>query len=399
MRSAPFALSQVLRAIAGVTIALALGGCQTMLYLRTQLVFKHDLTALTVTEHFDIRYRPGGKASQHAPRLAGEAEQALARICARLEVTNDTRFALFLFDDLGDLAKTSHTNDKGGYAAGGTAVAVYDDDAGTFHELVHLVTYAKVARPRNDAGLLIEGLAQAMFDATPACDVHAVAKYYRGRKRLPRLATMTGSGFYDRLKEYSQFNAYDVAGSWMRFLLESHGVAATRRYYASRNPQQAFGRSLVDLEAAWHAMLDRYTPPAETWAHLARVDAKPIHLRFTRIAGESFAMKSETGPISIAVPHPPITFRYRWLKNGEATEHGGPIASQAPTPTPIEWAKLTPQDSGIYSLTILAEHEGQTGTAGTVFSFILNVIPASVVSRAEASPSRPADATEKSDQT
>ena len=121
MPPAPTSFRHVLRVVLGVALALTFG-CNSALYLRTHYGFKKDLTATIVTEHFDIRYRPDAKASRQAQRIGQTAERELARICARLQVANDTRFTLFLFEDLGDLAKTSHTTTYAGYASGTAAV-------------------------------------------------------------------------------------------------------------------------------------------------------------------------------------------------------------------------------------------------------------------------------------
>jgi hypothetical protein len=84
-----------------------------------------------------------------------------------------------------------------------------------------------------------------------------VTAFYRERGELPPLAELVGAqDFYAWLGAHPGFNAYDVAGSWFRFLLDTFGAAKTRRYYAGVPAREAFGADLEALEKRWHAHLD-----------------------------------------------------------------------------------------------------------------------------------------------
>jgi hypothetical protein len=80
---------------------------------------------------------------------------------------------------------------------------------------------------------------------------------------LPALADVHAiSDFYAWLARRPGLNAYDIAASWMRYLLDKHGTAKVRRYYKGAPVKAAFGEDLATLEKAWHA-------------HLAKVRLRP----------------------------------------------------------------------------------------------------------------------------
>src|SRR4030095_12870051 len=89
--------------------------------------------------------------------------------------------------------------------------------------------------------------------------VDAVAAFYRRRQQLPSMTELHGvSDFYAWLGAHPGFNGYDVAGSWMRFLLDTQGAKKVRRYSRGVAAKEAFGKSVEDLEKLWHARLDAF---------------------------------------------------------------------------------------------------------------------------------------------
>lgn len=213
------------------------------------------------TEHFTVRYRPGSRAGASAERSGAMAERDLARICALLEVKNDAKYSLFLFDDVPELSRVTKTTGNGGFSAGDASYVPYDDDQTRAHELVHIVAKAKLPKTGEEPRSLFfaEGIANALLEYVHGVHVHAVAKYYRTAGKLPRLTEMLGApDFYAWLGQHPGFDAYDVAASWMRFLLDAHGVAKVKQYYGGKSAKAAFGSDLETLEKAWLAALDKY---------------------------------------------------------------------------------------------------------------------------------------------
>jgi hypothetical protein len=133
--------------------------------------------------------------------------------------------------------------------------------------MVHIVAYRLPKSGEEARGFFhFDGLANALLEFVSGVHVHAVATFYRRRKQLPTLREMTGENFYAWLRKRPGFQGYDVAASWMRFLIDTYGMDRFKRYYTGTPLQEAFGSPPSKLEAAWHKMLDGYTlrPELET---------------------------------------------------------------------------------------------------------------------------------------
>ncbi len=223
------------------------------------------------TEHFRVRYRPGSRSGASVERTGAVAERDLAGICSFLEVKNDVKYSLFLFDDVPELSAVTRTAGNGGFSAGDASYVPFDDDQTRAHELVHIVAKAKLPKTGEEPRSLFfaEGLANALLEYVHGVHVHGVAKYYKQSGKLPRLTEMLGApDFYAWLGKHPGFNAYDVAASWMRFLVDAHGVAKVKQYYGGKSAKAAFGSELETLEKAWLAALDKYVLRPEVEALL-----------------------------------------------------------------------------------------------------------------------------------
>jgi hypothetical protein len=275
----------VLVALGAMTLAWA--GCASAYSRAWRRALTNELSQSLGTEHFDVHWRAGSRAAPLAKWISRSAERELARICARLEVANDTHIPIFLFDDVAELAKTTKVSGTGGFSAHDSAHLIFDDGPARIHELVHLVAYAKVGQAKTM--FLAEGLANALLENIKGVDMHAVAKYYRDTKRLPSIVELDRErDFYGWMNQHPKLNAYDIAGSWMRFLIESEGVVKTKRYYVGESPQSVFGKSIEQLETSWLAALDDYKPSDAMALQVVLSDGAPTAKR-VRVEGESFS--------------------------------------------------------------------------------------------------------------
>jgi hypothetical protein len=218
-------------------------------------------TGVVRAEHLEVRYRPGSRAAASADRAAAHGERDLVAICRALDVRLEGRFLLFVYDDERELSLISETSGNAGFSTGRESHVPWDNDQTRFHELVHVAAAAllKPAGSERRSLFFAEGLANALLEHVTGVHVHAVAAFYRRQKRLPALAEMTGApDFYAWLASRPGFNAYDVAGSWFRFLLDRYPAAKVTRYYGGAPAPQALGASEAELEKAWHRALDAY---------------------------------------------------------------------------------------------------------------------------------------------
>jgi hypothetical protein len=229
-------------------------------------------TASLKTAHFEVHFRPGSRAAAAAPRAAAMAERDLATLRKALEVENDGSYRLFLYDDSAELSALTGVKGVGAFASGRDVHLPFGDDQTRKHEIAHVVT-ARLPKSGDEARNMAfpDGIANALLEYVHGVHVHAVAKYYKDRRQLPKLQELlTVADFYGWLAKRPGFNGYDVAASWFRFLLDSYGVEKVKRYYTGTPAKDAFGEKLTKLEKAWHGMLDAYELASEVELLLRR---------------------------------------------------------------------------------------------------------------------------------
>ena len=153
----------------------------------------------------------------------------------------------------------------------------HDNDQTRLHELVHVVAEKfpeSGPEPRNL--FFAEGLANAVLRFIDGVHVDAVAAFYKKCGQLPTLAEVHAiPDFYDWLKKHRGVNGYDIAGSYLRYLLDTYGAAKTRKYYRGVPARDAFGVDLAALENGWHARLDKVVLRPGTEALLAARAGRP----------------------------------------------------------------------------------------------------------------------------
>lgn len=236
-------------------------------------------TGLLKTERFDVRYRPGSRAGAAAERDGAMAERDFKDMCGKLAFTPDGRFTLWLYDDVPELQAITGNKMVGGFSAGRDSHLPYGDDQTRYHEMVHLVAACLPKSGEEARGMfLAEGLANALLEYVHGVHVHAVARFYRGRKELPPLQTFLGGDFYAWLQGHPGFNAYDVAGSFVRCLIDTHGIEAVKRYYTGTPAKEALGADERAIEAAWLQAIDAYAlrPEVETLLRQRAGEAVPF---------------------------------------------------------------------------------------------------------------------------
>jgi hypothetical protein len=137
------------------------------------------------------------------------------------------------------------------------------------HEVVHVIT-ALIGLPTD---FFNEGIAVAMqMDPQHniwepmwnSRSIHGWASDYHRNSQMPALADMVET---DAFRKLDDMRSYPMAGSFMRFLLDDRGMDRMKSFFrtGSRDARRAeierefsaaFGISLQDAEARWHAFLD-----------------------------------------------------------------------------------------------------------------------------------------------
>jgi hypothetical protein len=129
------------------------------------------------------------------------------------------------------------------------------------HELAHAVAARFARGPFAVAGALggwwpnpglIEGLAVAAQGPKSDLTVHQWAAAMKREKLLPDLDSTFGLSFLGE----AQSKVYTATGSFCRFVRETHGADVLRKVYGGQSWEQASGKTVAELETAWHKRLD-----------------------------------------------------------------------------------------------------------------------------------------------
>ena len=223
-----------------------------------------ELSGVQASAHLGLRYRPGSRAAAAVDRTAALAELEYTEIVSELGIAGlvDERepFLLFLYDDLDELSEVTGVHRTGGFSAGRESHGPWDNDQTRKHELVHIVVAAMPSTGQEARSMFFaEGISNAVLEFVHGIPVHSVAAYERRRGSLPALKTLVEHpDFYAFLREHPGLNAYDVAGSYFLYLLESFPPRKVMQYYHGQPIRKALGRSLEQVEAGWHARLDAF---------------------------------------------------------------------------------------------------------------------------------------------
>jgi len=217
----------------------------------------------------EVRYRPGSLAAATAEGALDAAERDLDRIGKTLDVKPKGPFTLWLYDDVSELSAITGTNNNGGFTSGRDVNIPFGNAQTRLHELVHAV-HSELPKAGDEPRNLFfnEGLANAVVEFVDGVHVHGVAAFYLKQGKLPALKEMTTGDFYAFCFARPKFRSYDVAGSWMRFLLDRFGAAKLKQYATGATAAKAFGSELDALEKSWRDCVGKFPLRPETEALL-----------------------------------------------------------------------------------------------------------------------------------
>ncbi len=226
------------------------------------------LGATVKTEHFIIHYDPAAIQGDRLDRLIEDHEFRYAEMQAFLQTDpvawRGRRLRSFVYPDRGAQQRLMGSR--------GTLVARpwthemhirwsdYGDNA-LAHELAHLFTAPFGGGPLQLAtrgGLLVdiglvEGIALAADWPEGELSPHRAAAAMRRLEMAPDLrGIFSPTGFWTQ----PSGKAYTLMGSFVRWLVDSQGIAAFQQAYRDGDFTAAYGRSAVDLIGEWETYLD-----------------------------------------------------------------------------------------------------------------------------------------------
>jgi tetratricopeptide (TPR) repeat protein len=112
---------------------------------------------------------------------------------------------------------------------------------------------------------IVEGTAVAADWRADQMTVHEWARAMRAQNKAPDPRTILyPQGFW----AISASRAYTIAGSFLRFLIDTHGIEPFKKLYKSNSFQSAYGHSLDQLVGEWEVFIDK-TPLSDRAVKLA----------------------------------------------------------------------------------------------------------------------------------
>jgi len=205
------------------------------------------------TEHFVVRYAPGGDAEIFADAIAADAEWHLSWLTQQWSFEPRDTIWIYVFEGSRELGE--HTPTRSSHAMGNSIrVTVRSALSPTLpHELVHVLHY-QLLGPRMvlQGRGMIEGLAIAYEDAYALhMDAHGRQAAAMEGDTLPRATQlMSLLGFWT----IDEHNAYDASGSFVGYLLLQYGWERFEQLQRS-GYEEAYGVDLAALDEEWRTFL------------------------------------------------------------------------------------------------------------------------------------------------
>lgn len=244
----PIAAALVVCALAG------LGGCESLIATQKSLADLEDRRGFTWETHDDadgfvIHVEPESTASRNVEAVAANARHAKERVLRYLDETDYAPtvsiFAVEDRDRMEDLIgrRTNAT----AYHASNALCLIWSGSgrASATHELLHVVAMNTWGVPDRWVN---EGAAVDATGPWRGHDLHAVCKRRRADGTLPSLSDITR-----RFNALPSTDSYPAAGSFIRYLRETYGLATLRAVWdgGDRVLPEVTGLDLAALEAAW----------------------------------------------------------------------------------------------------------------------------------------------------
>ncbi len=231
------------------------------------------LSETRASEHFQFHFAPHGQAAANIDQTIRHAEWNWARLTALMGIAPTKKVTIQLTEDTDMLWELSGMRAAN---AGPWRMIINDDAIRTdtfFHELVHALDLgdarsdpatttswdSRLKLLRLGAVLAFyrgstEGIAQAYseeFAMTPVAHRQQAAALVEDK--LPSAVIFMGRGGFRTLNEY---NAYNLAGSFMGYLVLTYGNEAMNTFLDDRlDYERAFGKDLAALDEGWREFL------------------------------------------------------------------------------------------------------------------------------------------------
>ena len=228
------------------------------------------LRATVETEHFIIHADPS-VSPERLRRIAQDHEHRYSQLIGFFEAEPNGKVRSFVYKNRDQKAKLIGA--RGTQIARPWAREIHIDGFSVphrilKHELAHIFAGAKARglfKVPAVAGIfvnigVVEGIAVAADWRVRELTVHGWTKAMHGLGLMPDLRkSLDVLGFWS----ISSSRAYTVAGSFLRYLVDTYGIEKFWTLYATNSFQRAYDRSLDDLVNEWEGFLAKIPLPKD----------------------------------------------------------------------------------------------------------------------------------------
>lgn len=237
----------------------ASGGCRSLIVTQRSVESLAGERGFEWETHdvdgFVVYFEPGSAASRDLEAIGADAIHARRRVDDYIgETAYEPTVSIFVVDTRARMKDLiGRASNATAYYTSNALCLVWADTwrVGAAHELFHIVAMNRWGVPDRWVN---EGMAVDCAGPWRGLDTHAVCKLLRSRGELPRLSELIRR--FDRLPGLV---VYPAAGSFVRYVRETHGLDALRQVWHGGRKYfpAATGLSMDELEAAWLAIVDQ----------------------------------------------------------------------------------------------------------------------------------------------
>lgn len=222
----------------------------------TRSYIEKRLGGMKETEHFKLYYEKGSSVERDIEWIAQDHEFRHAQLTTYFQMQPSKKIRSYIY--------TSPEQKK--QLIGARETSVQDPYGGGFHinyekfphpvmkhELAHAFTadWHPFLRVSLKPGLH-EGIAVAAAWNSERLTPHQRSKAMQQLKIAPKIKHIMGLGFWREASSRS----YALAGSFVRFLVDTHGMEKFRAVFPTGKFKQTYGKTLNELVKEWEGFLD-----------------------------------------------------------------------------------------------------------------------------------------------
>jgi tetratricopeptide (TPR) repeat protein len=222
----------------------------------TRGYIEKTLGGLKETEHFKIYYEKGSRVEREIDLIADDHEFRYAQLVEYFKIQPARKIKAYIY--------TSRAQKKRLMGASGTSVEDpfapgYHINYEEFphpvmkHELAHALTADWHPILKVSLKLALhEGIAVAADWDEGQLTAHQWSRAMRELGVAPSIQRIMGLGFWGQ----SSSRSYTLAGSFVRFLVDTYGIEKLKRVFPTGNFQKVYGKPLSELSGEWEAFLE-----------------------------------------------------------------------------------------------------------------------------------------------